>query len=53
VLVCISGIDYLAAMPLFADRRAEPAPGGLRWLADRRVADLRDQEAEGAASSEA
>jgi glycosyltransferase involved in cell wall biosynthesis len=38
LLVCLSGIDYLAAAPLIAAGKARPSPGGLRWLADRQAA---------------
>jgi hypothetical protein len=34
-LVCLDGIDYLAARPLLDDARLRLAPGGVRWLADR------------------
>jgi glycosyltransferase involved in cell wall biosynthesis len=34
-LVCLDGIDYLAARPLVAAGRLRPTPGGLLWLADR------------------
>jgi len=37
LVVCLSGIDYLAAAPLIAAGRARPSPGGLRWLADRQA----------------
>jgi glycosyltransferase involved in cell wall biosynthesis len=37
LLVCLSGIDYLVAAPLIAAGDALPAPGGLRWLADRQA----------------
>lgn len=39
LLVCLGGIDYLAAAPLVAAGRARPGPGGLRWLADLRAID--------------
>jgi hypothetical protein len=32
-------LDHLVAAPFIAERRAIPAPGGLRWLADARFAD--------------
>ena len=34
-LVCVDGVDYLAAEPLIAEGGADAAPGGLRWLGDR------------------
>lgn len=37
LVVCLSGIDYLAAAPLIAAGRLLPSPGGLRWLADLRT----------------
>ena len=42
VLVCLSGIDHLAAAPLFAAGIARPAPGGIRWLADIRQGGVHD-----------
>jgi glycogen(starch) synthase len=35
-LVCVDGVDYLAAEPMIAGGEADLAPGGLRWLGDRR-----------------
>lgn len=43
MLICLSGIDYLAAAPALAAGRAVASPGGLRWLADRRSASRPDQ----------
>jgi hypothetical protein len=34
-LVCVDGVDYLAAEPMIASGGADLAPGGLRWLGDR------------------
>ena len=39
VVVCLGGLDHLAVEPLVAAGRAVVAPGGLRWLADRRATD--------------
>ena len=39
LLVCLGGLDHLVAAPFIAAGRAVAAPGGLRWLADLRVAD--------------
>jgi hypothetical protein len=44
LVVCLGGIDVLAAEPLRIAGRVAVAPGGARWLADRR-------EAQAAASS--
>jgi len=38
IAVCLGGIDLVALEPLRADGRIVVAPGGLRWLADRRAA---------------
>lgn len=36
-VVCLDGLDYLVAEPVLSSSRVRPAPGGLRWLADRPV----------------
>jgi hypothetical protein len=36
-VVCLGGIDILAALPLVATGAATIAPGGARWLADQRA----------------
>ena len=51
MLICLSGIDYLAAGPALAAGRAVASPGGLRWLADRRPAGRSDQARDPAAPS--
>jgi ligand-binding SRPBCC domain-containing protein len=38
VVVCLGGIDIVAAEPLRRAGRVVVAPGGLRWLADHREA---------------
>ncbi|MCI0581391.1 MAG: glycosyltransferase [Chloroflexi bacterium] len=38
VVICLGGIDIVAAEPLRAAGRVIVAPGGLRWLGDRRAA---------------
>lgn len=34
-IVCLDGLDFLLAGQVVAAGRAEPVPGGLRWLADK------------------
>lgn len=34
-LVCVDGLDYLAAEPSIVSGHARAVPGGVRWLADR------------------
>jgi hypothetical protein len=41
IAVCLGGVDVVAVEPLRAAGRVTVAPGGLRWLADRRA----DQDA--------
>jgi glycosyltransferase involved in cell wall biosynthesis len=38
-VVCLGGLDALVAEPLVAAGAVEPAPGGLRWLADAPLED--------------
>lgn len=41
-VVCLDGLDYLAAAPLLATHRAILEPGGARWLGDRGIGDEPD-----------